>query len=160
MYSVIAMFAVANTALLNFVMGSRLVYGMAHQGLLPKALAKIHPKRQTPYIAALILFAISLGLAISGDISSLAKSTSVLLLSCFMLVNIALVILKHRKNEPRGKFEVPTVVPVLGAMVCFCLLLYAQGPELKTAGFILAAIAVLYFVIRPNDEAVKSYEEL
>jgi basic amino acid/polyamine antiporter, APA family len=37
-YSIIAMFAVANTALLNFVIGSRLLYGMSRQGLLPKIL--------------------------------------------------------------------------------------------------------------------------
>lgn len=159
LYSIIAMFAVANTALLNFVMGSRLVYGMANQGLLPKRLAKVHTKRRTPYVAILLLLVIVLGLALSGDISSLAKSTSVLLLLCFMLVNVALVILKYRKNEEPGGFEVPTFVPLLGAIVCGCLVFYAQGPELKTAGLILVVIAILYFVLRPNAAAVKTFEE-
>jgi len=159
-YSIIAMFAVSNTALLNFVMGSRLVYGMANQGLLPKPLGKIHPKRKTPYVAAAVLLIILLGLALSGDISSLAKSTSVLLLSCFMLVNAALVVLKRRKDEPAGAFEVPTIVPLLGASVCGCMLLFAQGPELKTAGIILVSIALLYFALKPKAEDVKSFDEM
>ncbi|HVK61047.1 MAG TPA: APC family permease [Bdellovibrionales bacterium] len=158
-YSIIAMFAVSNTALLNFIMGSRLVYGMANQGLLPKSLGKVHQKRHTPHIAAGAIFVILLVLAFSGDISSLAKATSVLLLLCFMLVNAALVILKHRKSEPKGAFEVPTFVPVLGAMVCACMVVYAQGPELTTAGIILGSIAVLYFVIRPKEAAIVAMEE-
>lgn len=158
-YSIIAMFAVSNTALLNFVMGSRLVYGMANQGLLPKFLAKVHPVRRTPYVAAAVLFVILLMLALSGDISSLAKSTSVLLLLCFILVNMALVVLKHRKNEAKGGFEVPTFVPVLGTFVCGGLLFSAQAPELKTAGIILASIVVLYFVLKPKAEAIQAFEE-
>ena len=159
LYSIIAMFAVANTALLNFVMGSRLVYGMAHQGLLPKALAKVHRKRHTPHIAALILLIILLLLALSGDISSLAKSTSVLLLVCFMLVNTSLVILKTRKDEPHGSFEIPIIIPILGTLVCGLMLLNAQSPELWTAGTILGVIAVLYFVLRPKEKTIRSFEE-
>jgi basic amino acid/polyamine antiporter, APA family len=158
-YSVIAMFAVANTALLNFIMGSRLVYGMSKQGLLPKALARVHVQRKTPYLAIGILLLILLALALSGDISSLAKATSVLLLICFMIVNLALVVLKRRKTEPHGSFEVPAAVPFLGALVCGSLLLKAQTPELMTAGGILVGIAVLYFVVRPRAEAVAVMED-
>ncbi|MES2857283.1 MAG: APC family permease [Bdellovibrionota bacterium] len=159
-YSIIAMFAVSNTALLNFIMGSRLVYGMANQGLLPRKLGQIHSKRRTPHVAAGVLFLILLLLIFSGDISSLAKSTSVLLLLCFMLVNSALVILKRRKDEPKGSFEVPTFVPVLGAIVCAIMVTYAQGPELTTAGIIIGSIAILYFAIRPKESAIASMEDL
>lgn len=157
-YSVIAMFAVSNTALLNFVMGSRLVYGMAHQGLLPKALAKVHHKRKTPHVAAGFLLVILLLLALSGDISSLAKSTSVLLLVCFMIVNSALVVLKRRKDEAKGSFEIPLFVPVLGTVVCAVMLGFAEGPELRMAGIILVVIAALYFALRPNAKAVEAME--
>ena len=159
-FSIIAMFAVSNTALLNFIMGSRLIYGMAHQGLLPKPLAQVHAKRKTPHNAVGVLLIVLLVLALSGDISSLAKATSVLLLLCFMIVNAALVILKVRKVEvPKGSFDVPIVIPILGALVCGSLLFFAQAPELKTAGVILAAIAVLYFLLKPKEDAVLSFEE-
>lgn len=160
LFSIIAMFAVTNTALLNFVMGSRLVYGMANQGLLPKVLAKIHPKRHTPYVAGAVLLVIFLGLALSGDISSLAKATAVLLLSCFTLVNIALVILQRRKSEPRGEFEIPSIIPILGAIICVAFILHAERPELTTAGIILAVIIALYFVMRPKEESIAKLEDL
>lgn len=159
LYSIIAMFAVSNTALLNFVMGSRLMYGMANQGLLPNVLGKVHPKRKTPHFAAFTLLGILLILSLSGDISSLARATSVLILLCFMLVNVALVILKRRKNEEPGGFEIPTAIPILGALICGSLLFNAQEPELITAGIILAVIGVLYFVIRPSILAVQSHED-
>lgn len=159
LYSIIALFAVSNTALLNFVMGSRLVYGMAQQGLLPQRLAKVHPKRRTPYIAVVTLYVILLMLALSGDISSLARSTSVLLLLCFMIVNTALVILKFRKDEPPGTFEVPVFVPLLGTLVCGAMLMNAKGPELRTAGLLLGVIAVLYFIMKPNDKNLRAFEE-
>lgn len=159
LYSIIAMFAVSNTALLNFVMGSRLVYGMANQGLLPKPLARVHSKRRTPHVATGVLLIILLTLALSSDISSLAKSTSVLLLLCFMIVNMALVVLKLRKGEPKGAFEVPTFVPILGSIVCACMLVYAQAPEIKTAGILLTVIAVLYFVLRPKHKTIESFQQ-
>jgi amino acid transporter len=57
----ITIFAVANTALLNYVMGSRLAYGMARQGLLPKALGRVHAGRRTPHVAIGILLVIAVG---------------------------------------------------------------------------------------------------
>lgn len=145
-YSVIAMFAVANTALLNFIMSSRLIYGMADQKLLPGFLSKVHEKRQTPHVAVGVVFVILMILANSGDVSVLAKSSSVLLLTCFVLMNVSLVILKRRKDEPKASFEIPMIIPILGILSCSIMLAHAQWPELKIAGIILTAIAALYFL--------------
>lgn len=157
-FSFIAMFAVANTALLNFVMGSRLMYGMANQGLLPKVLGRVSPRTHTPLVASLTLLAILLVLALAGDISSLARSTSVLLLGCFFFVNIALVVLKRRKNEPKGRFEVPTFVPVLGALITATMLSHAKIEEIRLAGSMLVGIVILYFVLRPSGPAIEQLE--
>jgi basic amino acid/polyamine antiporter, APA family len=54
----ITIFAVANTALLNYVMGSRLAYGMARRGFLPRVLGHVHPSRRTPYVAIAVLLMI------------------------------------------------------------------------------------------------------
>jgi APA family basic amino acid/polyamine antiporter len=153
-FAFIAMFAVANTALLNFIMGSRLIYGMANQGLMPKMLATLN-RRRTPYISSLAVLGFMLVLALTGNIASLARATSVLLLICFMVVNVSLVVLKHRKGEPKGRFEIPYVIPVLGALVCALMLSYAKIEEFKVAGAILVVIVILYFVIRPSSDAIK-----
>jgi amino acid transporter len=58
----IAMFAVANSALINMLMASRLLYGMARQGLLPPVLGWVHRGRQTPWVAIILTTVIALGL--------------------------------------------------------------------------------------------------
>lgn len=153
-FAFIAMFAVANTALLNFIMGSRLVYGMANQGLMPKVLCKVNSRR-TPYVSSLAVLGFMLVLALTGNIASLARATSVLLLLCFMLVNLSLVVLKYRKDEPKGRFEIPVIVPVLGTLVCALMLSYVKLEEFRVAGVILCVIVVLYFVMKPNAAAIE-----
>ncbi|MGF7207810.1 amino acid transporter [Skermanella aerolata] len=150
----ITIFAVTNTALLNYVTASRLAYGMAQQGLLPRFLRKVHSTRRTPHMAVLVLLALITGLALMGDITQLASATVLLLLLVFAIVNSALVILKLRPGEPTGGFEVPVFVPVLGAIVCSVLLVNRfvtgdwQAP-LIAAG-ILAGILGLYALMRPE----------
>ena len=47
----ISMFAVSNTALINMLMASRLIYGMSKQHVLPPVLGMVHPSRRTPWVA-------------------------------------------------------------------------------------------------------------
>jgi amino acid transporter len=154
-YVAITVFAVANTALLNYVTASRLTYGMARQGLLPGALGRIHPGTRTPHVAIGVLFVVIVALMLAGDITQLASATVLLLLAVFACVNVALLILQRRPGEPRGGFEVPSAVPALGALVCLALLVNRvaggdwRAPAL--AGAVLAAIAGLFFVVRPRD---------
>lgn len=158
LFSVIALFAVANTALLNFVMGSRLLYGMSRAGLAPKLLDRIHSGRKTPHVAILAVWILFVVLIMSGDISSLAKATSVLLLSCFIMVNGSLIALK-RKEKIEGAFEVPVAVPALGALICFAMLMKAQWTEIATAGAILLVIVLLYWVMKPKAESIERMDE-
>jgi amino acid transporter len=88
-----------------------------------------------------------IALAMVGDIKVLAKATSVLLLAVFTIINLALVVLKNRSGEPKGTFEVPIFVPVIGALICLVLISHAQIWELLIALILLAAIAVLYVLV-------------
>ncbi|HEY1050414.1 MAG TPA: amino acid permease, partial [Prosthecobacter sp.] len=142
------------------------LYGMSRQGLLPSVLGKIHPKRHTPHIAVFVLFGIVTLLILSGEVKQLAESTVLLLLSVFTVVNIALVVLKRRPEEPRGGFEPPMIVPVLGAIVCASLIAVrlqsafaGNDPAQKTAPMISGAIIlvslVLYLVLKPKNPVVQ-----
>lgn len=156
-FSVIALFAVANTALLNFVMASRLTYGMSKQGLLPRFLAKVHRKRKTPHIAIVVIALFLVGLVVSGDISNLAKSTSVLLLLSFMLMNLSLIRLKGI-DKVKGRFEVPYIIPVAGAAICLLMLLNTHITEVLIAIVLLAIALVSYFWLRPKTEALDALD--
>lgn len=163
LFTAVSLFAIANTALLNYIMGSRLLYGMSKQGLAPKVLGKVHPRWHTPHVAILVLLVILVALAMLGKIGDLAQATSLLLLAVFVVVNLALVVLQRRPNEPRGRFEIPWIVPVLGAVVCLALIgsrLHSAWQKhdwtapLLAAGLI-AGIVVMYLMVRPKavDEA-------
>lgn len=172
-FVVVTIFAIGNTALLNYLMGSRLIYGMSSQGLLPAGIGRIHPKRRTPHVAVVILFLIVSTLILMADVKQLAESTSLLLLMVFTVVNIALLILKRRKGEGKGQFEVPVAVPFLGALVCATLIVVrvqasiaSENPAVRAApliaGGIIATALVLYLVLRPKhvvlDEEVTNVD--
>ncbi len=160
-YAYITLFAVGNTALLNYIMGSRLLYGMSQQGLMPRVLGKVHPRRHTPYVAVLVLFVVVAVLILLGQAAQLAEATVLLLLVVFTTVNIALIRLKLNPAEPRGKFEVPVFVPALGALVCAVLIVIrvqsafsgvstAASRAPLIAGIIIAAGLGLFLVLKPQ----------
>jgi amino acid transporter len=152
LFIVITIFSVANTGLINYVTASRLLYGMARDRQLPRHLSIVHAQRRTPHVAVALILAILIVLALVGDIAQLASATVLLLLAVFSVVNIALVILKLRPGEPKGAFEIPIFVPVLGSVVCLALLIARsltgdwRAPVIA-ALFIVAAL-VLYLGIR------------
>jgi amino acid transporter len=150
LFTGITLFAVTNTALMNFIMGSRLVYGMSRQNLLPNWIGVVHAGRKTPHRAILVLAVIVAILMLSGGVSDLASATSLLLLMVFALMNAALIRLKFHRSEPHGKFEVPLFVPVAGLLVCLSLIVArvsstADGwKSTIIASGILALIGLLY----------------
>lgn len=156
----ITIFSIGNTALLNYLMGSRLLFGMSRQGLLPAILSRLNLRTRTPQVAILTLFGIVTVLILAGGVQQLAESTVLLLLTVFTLVNVALVVLKLRPGEPRGRFEVPIVVPILGALVC-SILLVVRGYRAFTgtgnhiapmvALAIVGVASLLYFVLKPKN---------
>lgn len=135
LFTAIALFAVANTALLNFIMASRLLFGMSQQRLVPRWLGKIHHRTNTPYHAIGIVFVAALGLACSGSLVYLAGTTSVLLLIVFLSVNIALVAVQAKEPIDRG-FRIPRVVPIIAAIANAVLVCFVPPKSLLT-GFVV-----------------------
>ncbi|MET0381583.1 MAG: APC family permease [Methyloceanibacter sp.] len=152
LFTVITLFAVANTALVNYVTASRLIYGMARQGLLPQRLGNVHAARRTPHLAVAALFLVLAPLALLGTITELAAATVLLLLLVFTVVNGALFILKGRDGEKRGRFEIPRALPALGASTCLILIVVRvatgdwQAPAL--AGALLVGAFALYVLMQ------------
>ena len=149
----ITLFAVANTALVNYVTSTRLIYGMAKQGLLPASWGAIHPQTRTPHVATGLLLLILVPLATIGTIKDLAAATVIILLTVFAIMNGALYILQRRTEEPPGKFEIGSAVPLFGAVICTVLVVFriASGDFIAPAiaGGLLAGILAIYWVMRP-----------
>ncbi len=117
-FGIITMCAVANSALINMLMASRLLYGMAQEKVLPSILGKVLPKRRTPYTA--IVFTTGLAIALItfvGAVPDLGGTTALLLLAVFTLVNIAVLVLRSDTVD-HDHFTSPLGLPYIGAISC------------------------------------------
>ena len=104
-------------------MASRVIYGLASQGLLPSKLAYINPITRTPLVATGIILLLVVLLALFFPMEQLAKMTSGVVLSVFMLVNLALIRIKSINKIRIEIFQVPFWVPVLGFISSLLLII-------------------------------------
>jgi amino acid transporter len=117
LFSAIALFALINGCLLNLVMASRLMYGMANEGVVPRILGRVHAGRRTPWVAIIFTASIAAVLVTLGDLETLADTTVLLLLLVFIGVNVALLVLRRQPVE-HDHFKAWTALPWLGAATC------------------------------------------
>ncbi|KQP24852.1 APC family permease [Aeromicrobium sp. Leaf272] len=171
----LAVFAVANTALINMLMASRLLYGMAKQGVLPRQLGAVLPGRRTPWVAVGFSTVLALGLifyvtrdADSNVVANLSNVTAFLLLCVFAIVNVACLILRRdTTGAERNHFMSPGVLPAVAAFLCLFLAgpWVDRDPEVyKIAGALMligvALWVVTYFINRATGTADSSFEDV
>ena len=167
----IGMFAVANSALINMLMASRLLYGMANQDVLPRAFGKVHPDRRTPWVSIIFTTAIAVGLIVyvvrasssedgTANVALLGGTTALLLLLVFSVVNIAVLILR-KDDVGHDHFRTPTWLPLVGAVACaFLAGPWARSEEnqaqYKIALGLLALGVVLWVITWFTNRALRS----
>jgi amino acid transporter len=139
-FSFIAMVAVGNTSLINLMMASRLLYGMANERVIPRVFGRVHERRRTPWVAILCTTAIALALAGWSGVRTLGGTTALLLLCVFALVNAAVLVLR-RHTVGHAHYRAPTVCPVLGLVSCVYLALPFAGRE--SAQYVVAGVLLL-----------------
>ncbi|MBC7970863.1 MAG: amino acid permease [Verrucomicrobia bacterium] len=141
-FTFIALFAVLNTALLNFITASRLLFGMSRDGLLPAWFSKLHPTRSTPYRTIIVILPIAIFLALSGTLQFLAGTTATLILAMFCLVNLSLLVIKRREANIDG-FQVPSIIPILALVSNLVLIAFAS----RESHFLAAAFTGVGFLL-------------
>ncbi|NHC22559.1 APC family permease [Nocardioides sp. IC4_145] len=166
-YPFLTVFAVANTALINMLMASRLVYGMAKQDVLPRSLAAVLPGRRSPWAAILFTTVMALGLITyvrlrseSDVVVALAGTTALLLLCVFTVVNICCLVLRRdRSTEP--VFRAPGWVPWAGTLTsAFLIGPWARNEDdyvqYSIAAVLLAIGVVLWAVTWMTNRGVRA----
>ena len=143
LFSAIGLLALANGALINLIMASRLLYGMSREGVVPEPFGRVHPGRRTPYVAIAFTTALAAVLVLSGDLAGLADTTVALLVVVFAIVNVTVLVLR-RDPVAHHHFRVPWPVPVLGIAVSVALLTRIAGEVWLRAGALLALGVVLW----------------
>jgi APA family basic amino acid/polyamine antiporter len=102
---------------------TRVGFAMARDGLLPRGLAKVHPRFGTPYVFTVIT---GVAVAVIGgfvDLATLVNLVSIGTLFAFVLVSIGVVILRRRRPDLERSFRTPAVYVVATASVLLCLYL-------------------------------------
>jgi amino acid transporter len=147
-FAFITMFAVANSALINMMMASRLLYGMANERVLPTVLGRVHPTRRTPWVGIIFTTVIAFGLIWFADLAALGGTTALLLLCVFTVVNVAVLVLRKDPVD-HDHFKAPTVIPIIGAIACAFLASPLSGratADYRIAGVLLVVGIVLWAI--------------
>jgi len=122
--SLISLVAILNGALVQIVMGSRVLYGMAEKGVAPCFFKKINSKTRTPIIATLFFSVLLFTFAVLFPIVMLAKITSFVILIIFAMVSLSLCVIKLRHFHTMNDcFIVPLIIPAIGFILCLSFLL-------------------------------------
>ncbi|GMV78494.1 MAG: amino acid permease [Chitinophagaceae bacterium] len=144
----VAILAGFSSVILVMLLGqSRVFYSMSKDGLLPKAFSDVHPKYKTPYKGNLvILILVALFAAfVPGDV--VGHMTSIGTLFAFMLVCIAVIILRKKEPNMKRQFKTPFVplIPILGVISCGAMI-FGLGWENWLRLFVWLALGfIIYF---------------
>ncbi|WP_278313418.1 APC family permease [Lolliginicoccus levis] len=158
---IISMFAVANSALINMMMASRLLYGMARQRVLPRRLGVVWESRRTPWLSILVTTGIAMVLLVlvtygPGEVTkNLGGTTSLLLLGVFTVVNLAVIVLR-REESTAAHFRSPRWLPHVGIATCFFLVTPLSGrpsSQYEIAGWLLLLGVLAWFGARSGRRA-------
>ncbi len=165
----IALFSTTNTVLGFLVSSSRLMYGLAEEGILYRNLARIDPRRRTPYVSVILSGLISIlvvlitlyfpmvtgwKLMVGGVeyklIDLVGKTSSLACLLAFIIVNIAVIVLRFTKPDVERAFRVPLSIgrfPIMPLIAAGLTVLFIITSFLDWIIWITTLIVVLIGLI-------------
>ena len=125
----------------------RVAFAMGRDGLLPPWISKVHPTFGTPYRITLITGVVVAAIAGFVDLSTLANLVNIGTLFAFILVSIAVVVLRHTRPDLPRAFRTPIapVVASLSVLMCFYLMLNLTGETWERFLIWMAIGFVVYF---------------
>ncbi|GEK79850.1 APC family permease [Agrococcus baldri] len=146
-FSIIALVAIGNGALLFLLMASRATYGLAEAKLLPKAFGAVLSGRRTPWVSILVVGAVTIGMSFIGDVGMLADTTVLLLVLVFISANVSVLVLKKDKVAHKH-FTAPRIVSVLALVASIGLLTQQTLQTWLIAGGYVVVGTILFLIAR------------
>ena len=119
-----AVAGITSVLLVMLMSQPRIFFAMSRDRLLPAGVSRVHPRFRTPYITTIITCVIVAGVAGFVPINVLGEMTSIGTLFAFVVVSLAVIVLRIRRPEARRPFRVPGgfVIPTLGVLSCIYLM--------------------------------------
>lgn len=121
----VSIIALANSALTQILMTTRVIHAMSYNRMLPKFLGLISHKTKTPLYAAFFTMLIIFLVTILMSIDKLASVAVFCILSLFTLVNISLIRIKEKPaHKGYTGYKVPRIIPYIGATMSIFMILH------------------------------------
>src|SRR5687768_6267867 len=119
-----AVAGITSVLLVMLMSQPRIFFAMSRDGLLPKGVSKVHPTFRTPYITTIITCVIVAIVAALVPIQVVGEMTSIGTLFAFVVVCLAVMVLRYTRPDAERPFRVPggAVIPVLGVVSCLYLM--------------------------------------
>jgi len=149
--------ATASSANASILASSRINFAMGRDRIVTPALNEIHPRYGTPYRAIGITGGLILLFIVIGDLTLLSGAASGLHLIIYGLLNLALIVMRYvNPEEYTPDFVVPLypLMPILGVVLSFALLVFVAGDALLLS-FGIAAAAVLWYGLYARSRTEK-----
>jgi APA family basic amino acid/polyamine antiporter len=141
--AITALCATFTTVLGLLIATSRMLYGMAEDGGMPKIIHKsVHKKFQTPWLAILIIGVISAAFVLLGKIELVASLTDFALFVTFALVNLSLLMLRFKQPRTTRPFKTWALLSAFGMVSSIAMLFYLDK-KIWLAGAVMIGVGLL-----------------
>ena len=125
----VAAFLALPSVILVLIFGqTRIFFVMSRDGLLPGVLSKVHPKWKTPHIVTMATGAAVAFAAAFLPVGQLADIANAGTLYAFMMVAIAVLLLRKTEKNRHRPFKTPMIWLVAPATIAGCLFLFFNLP--------------------------------
>jgi APA family basic amino acid/polyamine antiporter len=142
-----AMIGMASVLLVVLMSGARILFAMANDGLLPSALARLHPEWRTPGTATILSAVLAAVLASFVPIGVLGQMVSIGVLSAFISVAVIVLVWRAKMPDADRPFRTPWVPAVPIGAILVCAYMMIGLPAMTWLQFALwLALGILIYV--------------
>ena len=156
-----AVAGITSVLLVMLMSQPRIFFAMSRDQLLPAGVNRVHPRFRTPYITTIITCVIVAVVAGFVPINVLGEMTSIGTLFAFVVVSVAVIMLRIRRPEARRPFRVPGghVIPVLGVLACVYLMVSLSVMTwVRFLGWLDIGMIIYWFYGRTHSPLVNRAE--
>jgi APA family basic amino acid/polyamine antiporter len=145
------------SVLLVLLLGQpRILFAMSRDGLLPPALARVHPRYRTPHLTTIVTGVVVAFAAAFTPIQVVAELCSIGTLFAFLLVCAGVLVLRYTRKDFARPFRAPLFpfLPIAGIALCGYLMISLPRAAWERFGVWLALGLALYFLYARRHSAV------
>jgi APA family basic amino acid/polyamine antiporter len=156
-----AVAGITSVLLVMLMSQPRIFFAMSRDQLLPAGVSRVHPRFRTPYITTIITCIIVAAVAGFVPINILGEMTSIGTLFAFVVVSLAVIVLRIRRPEAHRPFRVPggNVIPVLGVLACVYLMVSLSVMTwVRFLGWLDIGMIIYWFYGRTHSPLVNKAE--